>query len=1148
MHTVTFYSYKGGTGRTLALANVAMLLAEMGKRVFVLDWDLEAPGLHYKLLSAERRASMKPGFIDLAYDYFLGDGLNPVMRHVEEIDRGPGKILLMPAGRPLLAEYWSRLVKLRWPDRFYEEYGEGFVFVADLKRRIDEECQPDFLLIDARTGVTEVGGVALTLLPDQVVFFFVNNPESKEGTREIIRSISRTLSAREKLPIVVPVLTRIPEDMRPPVEELRAYFADPAPDDVAPPPVEPVLVLHSDRELERHEEIYAGDKGKARRTLYADYLGFFESLNLVTREEVGVFERDTVELAHYPSFFARITGARPHDWQAQLGSDPACRDRLIRIPTGFGKTAGVVLTWLYHRVLRKDDAWPRRLVFCLPMRVLVEQTERAIRAWLDSAAPEVGLHVLMGGVKAERWASDPDRPAILLGTQDMLLSRALNRGYAAGRALWPMEYGLLHQDALWVLDEVQLMDVGLSTSAQLAAFRDEDARAGRRRLRPVHTWWMSATLQPSWLKTVDHPTPAELPLAIPAERRRGGLFEVRKPLAREAGVDGAGAIATRARELHVAGTLTLIVVNRVATAVEVHEALAKLGREGGPELRLVHSRFRGAERARWAETFLHRDAKIPDAGRIIVATQVIEAGVDISARTLVTEIAPWSSLVQRFGRVARYERESGQIVVAGPVPEDDKGSLPYTRGQLAAADEGIARLLAREADGSPRSLEAFEEELSRADPALLVRLYPYEPLHVIRRRDIDDLFDTSADLSGTDLDVSRFIRSGEERDVSVFWRALARGEQVTLDDGPRREELCPVPIGEIRAWKKRAYVLDYIDGAWSARDARRLVPGMTVLLDAGEGGYDLERGWNPKAKTVAPVPLVAEADLDALATASSGAERDDLSIAKAWKTIATHGREAEQEARTLSETLGLDAELARVVTLAARWHDVGKAHGAFQDAIRSDHRATAPIGARRDLAKAPDGAWRKPPYPERPGFRHELASTLALFEVLRRRDPFHPALLGPHRALLEAMGTALEAPAPLPPHPLADEIAALSADDFDLVAWLVCTHHGKVRCVWTSTPLDQEAPHGGIHGVREGDPLPPLALTNAAGDVVETPPLTLSLAASEMGVGPRYGASWGERVAGLLSRHGPFTLAFLEALLRAADWRASGLTTEDPLA
>jgi CRISPR-associated endonuclease/helicase Cas3 len=227
---------------------------------------------------------------------------------------------------------------------------------------------------------------------------------------------------------------------------------------------------------------------------------------------------------------------------------------------------------------------------------------------------------------------------------------------------------------------------------------------------------MSATLQPRWLKTVDRDELAEASLSIPAAERAGGLFDVRKPLVRDPESQGAEGIAACVRARHAAGTLTLVVVNRVTTALDVYDALAaaytdgkgtkKERRSNAPEVELVHSRFRGVERVRWADRFLRRDAPLPDAGRIIVATQVIEAGVDISARTLVTELAPWSSLVQRFGRVARYDGESGCVVVVGSVPADAKAGAPYSVCELASADEGIGRLLAKEADGSPRTLEA----------------------------------------------------------------------------------------------------------------------------------------------------------------------------------------------------------------------------------------------------------------------------------------------------------------------------------------------------------------------------------------------------------------------------------------------------------
>ncbi len=99
--------------------------------------------------------------------------------------------------------------------------------------------------------------------------------------------------------------------------------------------------------------------------------------------------------------FERLTGHKRHDWQARLAADAECSDRLMRIPTGFGKTAGVTIAWLWNRVHRKNDAWPRRLVLCLPMRTLVEQTERAVSEWISKAElnSRVKVHFSAGNVQ-----------------------------------------------------------------------------------------------------------------------------------------------------------------------------------------------------------------------------------------------------------------------------------------------------------------------------------------------------------------------------------------------------------------------------------------------------------------------------------------------------------------------------------------------------------------------------------------------------------------------------------------------------------------------------------------------------------------------------------------------------------------------------
>ena len=148
----------------------------------------------------------------------------------------------------------------------------------------------------------------------------------------------------------------------------------------------------------------------------------------------------------FDRFFNGATGHKRFCYQRRLAdgdcggdSGTVCQSHLINIPTGLGKTAAVVLAWMWNRIQLQKTDWPRRLVYCLPMRTLVEQTEKNVREWLNKLdlANAVGVYVLMGGEDAGDWDIHPERPAILIGTQDMLLSRALNRGYSMKRYRWP---------------------------------------------------------------------------------------------------------------------------------------------------------------------------------------------------------------------------------------------------------------------------------------------------------------------------------------------------------------------------------------------------------------------------------------------------------------------------------------------------------------------------------------------------------------------------------------------------------------------------------------------------------------------------------------------------------------------------------------
>ena len=355
-------------------------------------------------------------------------------------------------------------------------------------------------------------------------------------------------------------------------------------------------------------------------------------------------------------FSTAFGGANPFTYQQAL-AERDWPDALIA-PTGLGKTAAVVLAWLWKRATAPATT-PRRLVYCLPMRTLADQTHRNATGWLCRLAPLAGhrvgelpdadrdVHLLLGGEDESPWYEHPERAAIVIGTQDMLISRALMRGYAMSRFRWPVDFALMHNDVQWVFDEVQLMSSGLATSIQLEGFRRKLGTESR-----AASLWVSATLHPEWLRTVDapdNPTVWRVPDNFAADNKspvvRSLLHAPKRiePSTVRPATAKKGDLAAYVRDLageilahHQPGRMTLVILNTVARAQQVHAALLKRG-TSPDRLVLVHSRFRLADR-------MQQMGRLPqprsECDLIVVTTQAIEAGVDLSAATLITELAP----------------------------------------------------------------------------------------------------------------------------------------------------------------------------------------------------------------------------------------------------------------------------------------------------------------------------------------------------------------------------------------------------------------------------------------------------------------------------------------------------------------------------
>ena len=188
----TFYSFKGGVGRSMALANVAALLAKWGNRVLILDWDIEAPGIERYFLNLPSRLANSrketDGIVDLVLAYTLDQPLDWHQCLIKAFPFGDeSKIDIITAGRET-ADYNSRVRQIAWVDLFKHK---GFgTYLEQLREQWIADY--DFVLIDSRTGITDIGGICTIHLPDVLVLFFTANWQSLQGVVDVMqREIGR---------------------------------------------------------------------------------------------------------------------------------------------------------------------------------------------------------------------------------------------------------------------------------------------------------------------------------------------------------------------------------------------------------------------------------------------------------------------------------------------------------------------------------------------------------------------------------------------------------------------------------------------------------------------------------------------------------------------------------------------------------------------------------------------------------------------------------------------------------------------------------------------------------------------------------------------------------------------------------------------
>lgn len=874
----------------------------------------------------------------------------------------------------------------------------------------------------------------------------------------------------------------------------------------------------------------------------------------------------TTEISSYEDFFRLAFDSEPFNYQKELADEKTDFPSLLNAPTGAGKTNAVLGAWLWRRI-NNPETVGRRLIYCLPMRTLVEQTRNVADRAIEklNLKDRIGVHILYGGDISKKWENSPEREQIIIGTQDLLLSRALNRGYATSRYKWAMPFGLLNNDCLWVIDEVQLLGSGLATTLQLQSFRRILDTFGKAR-----TIWMSATMETDWLRTADFSIeldapgkPLDLNEKDFANKKLNDRWKAIKNLKQTK--SKAGETEKLVREVidnHQENSLTLVIVNTVRRARELHKALQE--KRIGKETLLIHSRFRPADRKGKIEK-LFDVKKSKGADAIVVTTQVVEAGVDVSAKTLFTELAPWASLVQRFGRCNREgEHEEGADIFWIDVPQSKKENLspPYDETELNEARKAVSSM----PNVSPKMLDEYRRNLT---PQNRAKLFRYEHTHVIRQHDLHGLFSNERDLAGGFTDISHFVRNRERNpDVQVYWRYFKNIPSDKISR-PRHDELCAVRFYDLQkflepkgaAWEWNSEKGADEKGGWDRRSNRDIRPGMTLLLSVDQGGYSEEYGWTGNSRDK-PTPVKFEFDGE-----PNESLNDDQPSQTDWLLLSAHLRDAEAEAKKIIEALAKELgddflAIGQSVIRAAWWHDTGKTYPKWQEAVKDFCRKISEE-AEKYLVQNPNGekaafvekflnkvkplAFEQEPWAKFPDLKDDLN------EALKKREISSETKKDIAKNLTAQFRPNMR-------HEAASALAAWQEwqsgkkDWTALAVYLVACHHGKVRTVLRSTGKGDD-----VFGIRQADALPVLPNWTEAETKLNIEPRTIGATGEWDGDVFKVAApSWIGMIAELLGPElpddpnpcdvipaheprnlGAFRLAYLEALIRAADVKAS---------
>lgn len=853
-----------------------------------------------------------------------------------------------------------------------------------------------------------------------------------------------------------------------------------------------------------------------------------------------------MQFPSFPAFYRALHDREPFPWQRALAEQVATCGwpETVDVPTGLGKTSTMTIAvWDLARQVHTGGVRtaPLRIVHIVDRTTLVDQTHtdlQQLRAALVEAA-EAGSDTPVGAVAAtlqyafgtclvlghahgadrdDGWVSSAAVPVVVTMTAHQAVSRLLFRGFGISARMSPVHAGLLGVDSLLLLDEPHLSTAALTT---LSSVVDQQRRACALPVPHARVVAMGATVPTEGPGEVFRISTADYQHPVAGQRLTApkSLELVTTDSASDAAVQQA-LIRAAAAELRTDPERSVAVVcNTVALARSVHAALTD---KVTSDALLVTSRVRAHERAQMNDVLAQ-----PKLPRLVVATQTVEAGVDMSVSTLITEVSEWSSLVQRLGRANRYGTTTGRVLLITTPPGTARAATEAIYGAAAGKLATLAGQLPDGTDVSPVGLQQLREHHAELVEQACA---PHPPAPTLTAEMLSTLAHTNP-RPAADVDVQPFITGVPDHDtvedVTVVWRDLTSPE-VLDEQPPVPEELVSLPLAAVQhllqqrlsfqdkpgptpgvgdaassgrnsgaRWRDDSgRVAVYTGRQWRTATAHTdLTPGTWVVLHTELGGHD-DNGWNPAAESVLDLSahyrhargewwLLTSQALQTLSVLGTLTDTIDATLPR---KLADADPDEQEE---LADAV-LPHELAPLQLGPSRDHGLWvrtrpDEHHTEQVVTLNDHaRHVATRAAHTaEVLALPDEltatlVWA--------GYRHDDGKNLDQFQARLGADPSGEVLAKPHPHRTGVDTTVLPRGWR---HEAASAHRLVTDDAAPLLVHLVAAHHGWAR------------------------PLMPAAH------------------------GPEQAPATADRFAALTTEWGPWGLAWTETLLRLADQQAS---------